>query len=69
MAPMLSPTEPSSRHAAQGGELTRIALGRAAPLAGVAAWEPAPPIALGQAVIIAGVGCRRVVAVDDCASR
>ena len=33
-----------ARHAAQGGDLTRIAISRSAPLAGVAAWEPARPV-------------------------
>ena len=33
-----------ARHAALGGRLTRIALGRAEPLAGMTAWRPAMPV-------------------------
>jgi precorrin-6Y C5,15-methyltransferase (decarboxylating) len=33
-----------ARHAALGGDLTRIALSRAAPLAGMTGWRPALPV-------------------------
>ena len=55
-----------ARHAALGGELIRIAIARAEPIGrpiaiadGVASGAAGHPMDVGEAMIVAGIGCRK----------
>ena len=51
-----------ARHAALGGELTRIAIARADSVGGKTGWragDAGDAMAVGEAMIVAGIGCRK----------
>ena len=57
-----------ARHAALGGELIRIAISRADPVGGKTGWragDAGDAMDLDQAMIVAGVGCRRGAPAPD----